>query len=686
MNNPINRTTIQTASNKYKLYTKNAPCCYKKADGTYDHIDLTFNDATSTIGNISLLEKNIVSVGIRKDNNPHKYVGIRPDNNQANGTQQLEFSLINVELDGESQSFSCDDDYELRIKGSNIKQLVKVNKSFKDFKIEFDIHAKGLPIANEKYTKETVVRDYGFNIQNLGEIEAGNTEYTSDNIFTESKDIPYIDCRIFKITNDYITTGEYSIEEEFGDSDLSGYIINNDLYSDGSSVYYKDCIVLYAKCHNIENHVDVFLKNLCSIYGLEIFDDGGSGVYLTKNGKKVMGYFTKSQSEFLLFVNTKEIPDSIKSLFKRKTFDDTSYLDITLDSFKESLETNFDISLQLKVDSNYYKPIQNSFNFKLSNEYFYIHLPVLIDEEYNGIELETTHTLKYNGDGSYRYTKYFNTEGRLLNENNIKYIDTNLYVSSYPERPYFRLLSARGSTTLTSARNSTDGGIFGSALTNDSGDNVQIVCGDLATRTSSGQGASYSVNYYQGYYIFDSSGITSEVSALSWKHISVQHNTETSDTPGNLGIIALKADNTGNTGKDAYNDMTGHTSAWDASDVTEYSAEHVITENQTIITSVSWIKANTPNNGLHETTFNSDARADIESDDIFKFVMLDYDQYYSNSNVGDYGTTASNASGRRTLMTAETDNSVTADRPYLDVTTDTATAVTYNANFFGTNF
>ena len=103
MNNPINRTTIQTASNKYKLYTKNAPCCYKKADGTYDHIDLTFNDATSTIGNISLLEKNIVSVGIRKDNNPHKYVGIRPDNNQANGTQQLEFTLINVELDGESQ-------------------------------------------------------------------------------------------------------------------------------------------------------------------------------------------------------------------------------------------------------------------------------------------------------------------------------------------------------------------------------------------------------------------------------------------------------------------------------------------------------------------------------------------------------------------------------------------------------
>ena len=58
-----------------------------------------------------------------------------------------------------------------------------------------------------------------------------------------NKDIPYFDCHIGKITDNYITTGQYSLEEEFGDSDLSNYIINEDMYTDGSAVYYKDSII-----------------------------------------------------------------------------------------------------------------------------------------------------------------------------------------------------------------------------------------------------------------------------------------------------------------------------------------------------------------------------------------------------------------------------------------------------------
>ena len=106
MNKAINRTTVQVENNKYRVYSKNAPLFYKKSDGSYGDIDHTFNDTTSTIGDISLMDKGVVSVGKRKGNNPHKVVGIRPDNNQHLGTQQLEFSLINVELDGESQDFN----------------------------------------------------------------------------------------------------------------------------------------------------------------------------------------------------------------------------------------------------------------------------------------------------------------------------------------------------------------------------------------------------------------------------------------------------------------------------------------------------------------------------------------------------------------------------------------------------
>ena len=133
--NPINRTTVQTEENKYRVYANQGPINYKKSDGTFGEIDHTFNDTTSSIGNISLMDKGIVSVGKRKGNNPHKVVGIRPDNNQHLGTQQLEFSLVNVELDGVSQSFDVETDLEIKLLPSQVSQLVKANKDFKDFKV-----------------------------------------------------------------------------------------------------------------------------------------------------------------------------------------------------------------------------------------------------------------------------------------------------------------------------------------------------------------------------------------------------------------------------------------------------------------------------------------------------------------------------------------------------------------------
>ena len=151
MRNPINRTTVQVGTNKFETVEKSGPINYKKPDGTFDEIDLTFNDTSSSIGDISLMDKGIVSVGKRKGNNPHKVVGVRPDNNQHLGTQQLEFSLVNVELDGESQDFNVETDLEVQLTVSDVFQLVKTNKDFNDFKIEFDIHNTGLELQNSKF-------------------------------------------------------------------------------------------------------------------------------------------------------------------------------------------------------------------------------------------------------------------------------------------------------------------------------------------------------------------------------------------------------------------------------------------------------------------------------------------------------------------------------------------------------
>ena len=92
---PLSRTRCQVNDTTYKLYPVNSPLWYKKPDGTFDDIDLTFNDTTSTIGDISLMDKGIASVGKRKGNNPNKIDIISvywdADNNKAYGVASLNF-------------------------------------------------------------------------------------------------------------------------------------------------------------------------------------------------------------------------------------------------------------------------------------------------------------------------------------------------------------------------------------------------------------------------------------------------------------------------------------------------------------------------------------------------------------------------------------------------------------------
>ena len=676
MRKAINRTTVQVGENKYRIYPKGGPLFYKKPDGTYDDIDHTFNDTTSSIGDISLMDKGVVSVGKRKGNNPHKVVGIRPDSNQHLGTQQLEFSLFNVELDGESQEFNVEDDLEIKLRASKVFQLVKINKEFKDFKIEFDIHAKGLELLNDKYSESTNIRDYGFNLNNLGEIDSSNTDSTLDNVFQEDSDIPYIDCCISKITNNYITTGEYSIEEEFGDNDLSNYTLDDNVYPNGSSIYYKDCIVLVAKTSNLNNIEEIFTNQICKKYGLStIFEDNKNGQYFTKDNKKVAGYYSDG-SKFFMFINTKEIPDNIKDLFQKKTFEDTSYLDITLSDFESDLNDIFNKDLKLELTSDYYKPIDESFVFKISKENMSIGTPLLFDENYNLIDVKTTHSLKDNEDGSYRYTKYFDTEGYLLNNSNIKYIDSTLYVSQSRDYTIAYTFSSspsqlKTSSNLTTIRNASAGtfNLAGFNLT----DGISI-SGDYGTK-SVGQTTTYTWGTYAGFYHFDSSEIDTTVSSLSFHH-HASYNT-VGGSHNDTSIIVLKStfDKDDSTVNNHWNDFTGHTSGWSSSDVTEYSSEYVVDGYE-------GGSSDYANYVDEEITLNSDAKTDIEDDDTFKVSIVEYDQFYLNSIDTSYGHTDT---GRRVVHSGQIDATDTSHRPYLEYTAASA-GVTYNATFFGTNF
>jgi len=79
------------SSKTHHLYT--AQKFYKNENSEYNRVDLSMADASSNIGDISLSNTRVMSLGIRKDSNPEKFIGIRPDQTQGLGTNQLEFTI-----------------------------------------------------------------------------------------------------------------------------------------------------------------------------------------------------------------------------------------------------------------------------------------------------------------------------------------------------------------------------------------------------------------------------------------------------------------------------------------------------------------------------------------------------------------------------------------------------------------
>ena len=158
---PINRTSVRVAEDKVRIYPKNAPLFYKNSSGNLDNIDLTFRKAKSSLGEISLMNRGVVSVGKRVGNNPEKVIGIRPDSIQ-NGDKQLEFSLNSVKINGESQDFNVETDLEIMLRLSKVLQLVKLNKSFSQCEIEFTIHLKGMDIINDKHDSSSKIQEYPY--------------------------------------------------------------------------------------------------------------------------------------------------------------------------------------------------------------------------------------------------------------------------------------------------------------------------------------------------------------------------------------------------------------------------------------------------------------------------------------------------------------------------------------------
>ena len=138
-------------------YAPHNPHYFKNNVGRYKKIEL-FPENVKSKMDISLWDKNIVSMGLKRNGDGAKYIGYRPDSDQS-GAEQLEFTLLSVKLDNELQKIEEGEpsriDTGIQSVGKQIavtnnrqgsRQCWRVERPIKDFEIRYKLNVKGMII------------------------------------------------------------------------------------------------------------------------------------------------------------------------------------------------------------------------------------------------------------------------------------------------------------------------------------------------------------------------------------------------------------------------------------------------------------------------------------------------------------------------------------------------------------
>ena len=109
-----------------------------------------------------------------------------------------------------------------------------------------------------------------------------------------------------------------------------------------------------------------------------------------------------------------------------------------------------------------------------------------------------------------------------------------------------------------------------------------------------------------------------------------------------------------------FNNFTGHTTDWDSSDTTEYSAEFVVDGGNAGGGISAYVTETMP--------LNSTARTDIQNNSQFQFCILEFDEHYSNNYDSSYGESTVHNGPRenRLVRMFHVDHSTTSNRPFLE--------------------
>ena len=634
----INNDGTQTV----RCYSPANPQYYKDKNGNYYDIDLSHTSSlnNSNVGNFTLKEKNINSLGIRQDDNKEKYIGIRPDDTQEDGTQQLEWSIVSASVNGNDIPIDLSQNEFVNNNQVNLgnvtlfstrrysRQMLHYTGSIDDFELSYKLHLTGLQVSNSKHTETTTIR----NSVSCSLIDCGNisgSQYTSmAELQTDSDSILslyFVDNVMTKNPNfnpNPYYNGEMMSGSEFIGDTGSLYMLNrDDTFWDGdsswdmqSSAYFKDTLLLKFK--------NEYLAKGIKDYVLDLINAEMDGSYIRLKGGKKVGYFggPLDRNMTLLTLTLKDITN-ISSSFRYKDFDDFSNITLSYSDIISGIRNELNNYNSLTSSTDYYQPDSDN-NFVITdsdnNIKYYIPSPVLLDSNFNKVTDDTVHTLKEISDGVYEYKKY-PSRNLLLSgvSGSVNYIDgTTAYVgSSLYDGKVYRGIEASWST----ARNSA----VGTGADNDL--DKGIVAG--VNRSSNKLwGTTYVVT--RGLMAFDTSGISQALSGVMNLYVDPV-NTDGGD------FIAVEWDEGPNIGT---GDFDGFTSTIYVNEVSNAS----ITTNQ-----------------YNAWTLTSAALTDVADSSRLDVMLREHTYDYSNSQPG--------YDQEKSLYVYATDTDGTSKDPYLDI-------------------
>lgn len=585
--------TYSSGDKKIRCYGKHNPHYYMDSENNLNPIDITYvMSSSSNVGDILLRDKNVVSVGVRQDNSTEKYIGLRPDKNQSTGDEQLEFSIIDIDFDGNNitpilnlNNKVNDNTLELgniyvSSNRNSTTQMVKVDTAPSNFMVKYKLHLKGLNIRNPQinYSDEVLRKPFSMNLVDYND----NGKVTAERLNTLLSTAVPNDSHVVDIHVGYIDESYVSYRKsEFSIRPL------------------KNSIGIFVRKNGVMGgDIYPYINNMVAdILGATIYKS-----YFVRDGKRVgMSALDYDDNYWYVDIHTKPIVDEDMVYLDSVNISNVGYVDVNYSDFLTEFQNRCEITQsQLTLNGQYYTP-DNGGNFIIENSagefVFKIETPNILDNNFNVVNDGTLHSLKANSDGTFEYCKYSDIGYFLSTKNNIKYIDITIVYSETSDGYinnggyYFWPDVASGSSgTITS--DSTSEYAYIRAM-------YDYVNSKLSFR-----------NITRGYLYFDTSGVTSgdNITLTLTRSGSLYDYPGISDYHANLITISSSEDlstlETGDWGGQGGVQTTYNDTEFDTSTITN-------TDGST-----------------GDITLNSTALSDAKNNNTLQFSVREYDHDY----------------------------------------------------------